>query len=407
MRSVRHHSAQAAQGAVRYLFQEGCQTIIHCSHLPRIWQCGASALPRRGSDDIQDVPGPDAALGIAVHEAMAAYVQNAPFDAAVLAAKHGVDADDMMPLIAAGRDIWVRYRDTVSVVAIETRMTHSLDDRWHLTGQPDLVGTAYGRTCAVVLDWKTGNVERDARHQIMGGLWLAFHDIQEAQRGLGITIYLRSRQADVFAWTTEQAAAWASRLTDICHQGRWAPSPEPCQYCPQRTVCPRYAQMIRGTAALVKRTAAGHLTPAQVVALWPRAEAMRRAIEEYREMVRTLIASSGPIPIDADRELALMPTERRTVDPSAAWPVLRDYGAEHDPLVDFGDAISISLDGIRRSEAARWARGHKSQAIERLMGLLNDAGAIRTETGERLTVRRQAGLREEGSNGETIDGGRR
>ena len=118
---------------------------------------------------------------------------------------------------------------------------------------------------------------------------------------------------------------------------------EHCRYCPAFAACPAQAGAAQALLDLSEKENAEELTPEIVVAAWQRLQAVEAATKKVRKALQDYVAGREEgIPLGGGVELGLAITQRDSIIPDVAMPILRErYGVNADR------AVSVTKKGLR------------------------------------------------------------
>jgi hypothetical protein len=362
---------------------------LRCSSLPRIARCPASALA-------PEIPlvggGPEADLGSAAHEGIAAAVNVGYVDAGLcesLACKWGVDLPDLSWLVWEGYKIWQRIAHEYPEPDTEKELewVSTVGGRAvKLTGHADLVSLAEDEDGPLVrvADWKTGHAfERDHADQLKGYALLACERYL-VERARVEVIHLRTKEAPWLRFSRSDLRLWWQRLveglTGAYEPGEW------CGYCPRAGECPARRQALAESAAtlLVLRD-----PPEQPLQAWQLGKlhemrgSLARACERAGELLKAEVrVRGGRVPVGGGRELVLEEERRQQISPRAIPDLVALLGE------DAYGCCTVSKTKATELAMAGAPRGQKGQAARRLMEDLAGGGFVGEKGYEQLVMRR-------------------
>ena len=364
------------------------RTTLHCSELPRVISCPASLNAPEDALKI-DETGEYAAVGTAVHELMAALVTGERLEIAVVAEKHSVDPDEAGPLYHMGRQLWERYAPVVTVLGAEVkgRVMHVLPDGTEIevVGMCDVLAET-GDEEGIVFDWKSGQIGRDYRAQVIAYAWQ--HGATKA-----VTVWLRDRVVDVEDVTGDDIAKLRHDIDRAyANPEKYSPSDGNCMYCPRRfEPCPALVQMQKATLAIFEGDTS--LTPEQSIALYPRVQLLEKAIKKYRANVKELLGgANGPIATGDGREVCLAERTKAKLDAYIVWDQWVEGGGV---LEELAPALSVSKTALGKLIGAKAERGQKGKQIQAFLDRLREAGGIETRTEKFIQVRKSLSCKKE------------
>lgn len=350
---------------------------IHCSALPRILSCNASAQPP-ASGNIIEGDEDNSATGRLVHAVMARYIRDGEW-------KPPTDDDRARILAYCARRQWDEIAPSLEVVAVETPMSMSWDDIT-LTGTPDVYAKMKDTGELVIVDWKTG-VEKDVMPQLVGYLALALSREKEATGFKAIVAWCASDVLDV---REVQAEADILALDDkiasaIAHPQNFRPSPSNCQYCPRRHECPAHSEQAIGLVKMFGNGEANGLPAVRMAELLPRVKQINAMCEQFEETFKTLVdaAPDGKLAVDGGH-WERKPVQKREIDAAKALPVIVEKFGGIDAVAEAVDISTTQLIRVARSKATG-GRGRKQEAEEALVTALDNAGAIVRKIEKKLT----------------------
>lgn len=366
---------------------------LRCSALPRIMACPASSA----APAIRIVSDNDfARMGTAVHEVLGKVVAEGlttlPDDVDAIADKYRIEElDELRSLSWFGLRAWQKIRAEARVLDVETQMSAE-DADLRLTGSPDAL--AEGEDGAlVVVDFKSGYVERDHRHQVMGYLFLASlchaHD-----RFTGIVIWIRQGELETFTATRDELAAWYEELKTAAAGDAYSPG-DHCTYCPLAHECEARTNLVQTTGSdLVAFENGGwEPTPEAIGLLYPRMKLLEGAIENYKSILKDTIKKNGPVPTGDGRALTYPVQHRDNLYLDRIGTVLVEEFDCSDMagLVEkMGpDAVKITKRAIEEIAAAGAPKGGIGKAKAAIIEKLRDAGAIVEKSFPKLTLKKE------------------
>lgn len=348
---------------------------LRCSALPRIEKCPASAYITG-----EVAGGEDAALGTLAHDAIERLLNGQP---SVLEPSHPA-----MKLAWTAKRFVEEHGLTDLVTERELRGSLGMGVR--LAGHPDLVGFDPNRK-ATIIDWKSGSRDRDYSAQLKGYALLSTGNRSpEATAADLVTVWLRTREADVLPVTVGELRAWgkalAKRIRDAGPDGERIPG-EHCEYCPARDTCPKRMEHMGSALALLRGPEGTYALDRDNLAyVYPLLSQFEAVIDRVRQLARESVAANGPIPLPDGRELRLEETRTRDIDVPAAWRF--DGMPDIMDLLD-GGTVSISVPKLMQVVADAAPKGSKGEVLEAFEKKLIEGGVLRVETKTKLAIRKR------------------
>lgn len=383
---------------------------LRASSLPLLHQCSHSLvlLGKRddGAEPVEVDPyNPLSVLGTAVHAALAHLVDTgADPDFEAVAASCGVDddqIDELRSLYAVGARVWRKHLAQMFGEAVMTERSLRVDvpldsgEVFTLTGHLDVSG--YERTDAVgtIVDWKSGYVEGDYRQQIMAYalLMLLKYNLRRVR---AVVVFLRSQRYRFYEFTSEELEAWfRSEVVGKIVATRRVARPGPaCRHCPALALCfPRQRYLQVSITDIAERRDGTDLAIAALGdplkrkdaapvlrSLYERAGLIQSTLDRLNQAMRESIEKHGAIDFGDGTRLQLTESELVRIRAGEALPVLREV-MDDDELSRCLRVVKGEVEEVVGSHAPR---GLKKASIDRVMRMLNDAGAIEHHKSTRM-----------------------
>lgn len=355
---------------------------IRCSSLPRVLACPASLQEPETAIE-EEYSGRD--IGTAVHEILADYVRGGACDWEEVAESYGLSRNQVIPLAHIGRRMWENVRDGLKVLAVEDKLKSAISPRIDITGHADII--AEDEPQLVVWDWKTGSQSSNYLPQTKAYAQLASDEWPEALEHpiKCVTAWVRDQVLDVHEVTGEDliefrqsiVASWADRES-------YHPSDDACKYCPRRYECPARQKLVRHNAAALAEIEPGDLPATQLAQLKPKADMLKRALKQYNTALKDAVKENGPLPTGDGREVYLQERSRSKIVTSTALPVLITHFGNIDAVMP---ALKLSKGKLLDAVGDRAEQGKKGKTKQKVMELLEEAGAVEESSYTRLSVR--------------------
>lgn len=378
---------------------------IRASSLPRIMACPASLhAPEIAIDTSGDV----ADLGSAVHAVLAEVIggglEGMP-DLSFFARRFDVEYDDLEFLSWRGLAIWNAFKPLLKPdsVGVEQHMETPLNAHYMLSGHLDVCAELAGadtRTL-VVIDWKTGFIERDYKAQLMGYALLADRVLADSNAGAVkiVTAWPRTGTWDVLDIGPKDILDFLLRVLEILSEpsATFAPNDDHCVYCPRSHECPARDRFIQSAVhALLPHeySETSSLTPREELAVfYDQAQSLKRALKNYTDAVKASIRKDGPLPLPDGRTVTIQAQARDAIHFSVEClatvaPFLEIAPADVDAFIlAIGrDAVTVAKKPLLDAVSANAPQGGKGIAIREAMTALLDAGCVETKAYEKLEV---------------------
>lgn len=356
---------------------------MHCSKLPQLFACPSSQLP---AERPYDPPSEAGDLGTAVHEALADVVDGEDPDVASIASRHGVGTADVAVLTSYGRQAWDEVRGLFADAVTEHRLAGD-----GLSGRADVFSWTDGG--AAVLDWKTNRARANVRPQLHGyGACVAEqHGIPEFGPITLVTVWLRLGELDITTMTATCVARFREDLERVKARVGVEYGPgDACTFCRRQLECEARRDYLRSAAGALEVVGAGALPDKDtLLALYPRAQLLTKALDQYRQALRMTLRETGPLTDGNGNRYELAETRRESIKAREAWPVLVEHGFTED---DLAACCEIKTTAMLDAAAKHAPRGEKGKRKAYLRQLLRERGAVTQTIHD--TVRVSKGVRQ-------------
>lgn len=323
------------------------------------------------------------------------------------------EAIDVSEVYKAGTPVASEVAYALDVEARTARIIGTnLNRRYGALGPNEVAGTTDIELCApddiyVDLDTKAGfwgvspSDSVQLRIQALAISWARgllrvrvgiFHTPEDREARVR-TAELDEDDLDAFAYGLRQAHALIREaralvergVTPNVKRGPW------CRYCPAFASCPDKVGLVRELATsfsaidVVDGIAA--MSPQHAGEAWERWQEIKRTVKVVDRAWSERLERDGRLPLSHGRELALQPTQTRTIDARRALPVLR---------ARFGDAVadrlvemSISIDAVQEAvRDTKPPRGMLKKSVDAVFAELEAAEAVTRSSYDKPTVRK-------------------
>lgn len=366
---------------------------FRCSRLPLLFQCARSADPGLQVEGADREP---ANLGTGAHEFLAASINR------------GEPAWDLVPDIAAGLQLdrddlarqcglaWARWKEVEPVFpGAQTEVPLKFEDAeagLTLTGTADILSppSSLGLPEVRIGDAKTGWLDGDHDDQLRGYGFLAAWRYDEAERVYVAVLRTRDGQGHGRYYTRAELWQWYAGLLERTRDQVFRPGRH-CGYCSRGPTCEAKTALLQQSLDMV-RARHGDALPDDpteradtLQKLLEAARLVDRAAKDAVAMVRAeVLAAGGQL---GDLEI-VRHNEREIVFPKALPVLLEAVG--NDRLAEILRVSNGDAEKAVKAAAPTKPRGSKGKAVKELYSRLEEAGALRVDTVERLEVRRPA-----------------
>jgi Protein of unknown function (DUF2800) len=332
---------------------------LRCSKLPLFFECPSSASEwERPIDSAGDA----AKIGTVVHLALAAMVRGEEPELTAISRPSGVDIGEVERLFAYGKKAWKEIGPSVHAPCAE--MPYEND--W-LSGTCDVES---GEAPKIVVDWKSGQVYRDHKHQMRGYAFLARDN--DTQPVKSVIVWLQLGFYEVYDFTADELNELKRDIDrEATYIGKKYSPGADCAFCRGRAECKAKADYERMAANALTVISPGALSRDRLAALYPQARLLEKAIEAYTDMLRAALAD-GPLVIPDGRQIELKQFPRQEILAREAWPIL----AAELTQEELAGCTSITKGKLMDAIGAKAAKGCKGKDQGRMLARLKEAGAI-------------------------------
>ncbi len=366
------------------------QTIetIRASFLPIAAKCPGS-MHDFGEVSIRQDAGVVTAGGSAAHEVCREIVRTAdrPEDLSPYVEKHGCDPDHLGRATWYALEFWREHRGAFPDPQTELALEADLPGGMRLTGHVDL-HSIYADIESRPLDWKAGyRTDVDCEAQLRGYSFLSCQHFG-TEKASATVVWLADQTYQTWEWTWDELREWAADLVKRIQEwdGKYTVG-DHCRYCPRFFGCPAQKMIVQTTVEdlAMMDSRPGEIQPGRLAELYPAVQSVERLCEAFRDTLRATVAANGPIPVPDGKQLALIPSNRESIDAQIGWPVL----AQHLSQNELAPCVKIRKTELLKAVADKAPRGQKGKVKTALMDELHDAGAVSTKVTNSLRVVRR------------------
>ena len=356
-------------------------TAIRCSSLPLAFTCPGSIRGELSIDSVSD-PAND---GTAVHAGLAAVVRGMAPEAAhelMLVEHPACNRGEVTPLFWAGVKMWGEIREWMPGAQSELALQASI-----LTGHADVASGAIVE--GTILDFKSGRKDHDYHHQGFGYAWLLFQLRPQYERVTVHFAWLRAQELESYTVTRERAEAWSTQLTAevINWDGKYHEGPH-CQFCSRRAYCPAITAMVRADVAMFadgKTFELSTCTGPELCDHFRKIKMLQRLLEAAERNARSEIGHRGDVLDGHGSVIHYVPTKgNREIHPLKAWDVLTARLTDQE----LAGVVDIRVGKLEDAIKTKAGKGKGAGAIREVFDVLDKAGAVSREPGQKLTDER-------------------
>jgi hypothetical protein len=275
----------------------------------------------------------------------------------------------------------VRHWDTLAeryglqVIEAETAR-HITRGDITITGHADILAST-GRGERVILDLKTGYVERDYSWQLYayalmyGAEWVATIDVHSDSYDMQPAI--------------DEGQFWQAVRSQIRLIGMQETPGEHCGLCPRQDECvTRRAVLERSISLFVAPDEHPLDIRAQIRFATPMVRQIKAAVEKFEKIRKHEIERNGPIPMGDGTELRVVEEPRDEIDAAKAWGLITSQ-LDDDEV---NACLTVGKTKLLSAIKARQERGAKEAAAREFMKLLHQAQAVRQKSIKKVVQRK-------------------
>jgi hypothetical protein len=350
--------------------------------MPRAFDCPSSlalaVAPVRIPTDASD-------LGTAAHVALALVVRGEEPDLVSIARSHGVDKDDLEPMVAYGRKTWAEIGHHFPGVMVEASVESDIT-----SGTIDLLSRVAPNELITIGDWKSGRNQRQYRHQMASYAYAtrAAFGMPKSGRITAVIVWLRFCEVEVLQFTDADLDAFRSEFLDLRRNIGKAYAPgEHCSGCQRAHECPARDAFLRSAQTSMVSANTDGILPSKLAELYPLAKSLEKMIEAYHTALKLALVD-GPLPIGNGKQIELVESHRAIIDVGTARPVLAANGFSAEDIDHATSMAKGKIEAIAGDRAPRGMKGHHQAAIIRA---LDQAGAITQTSFSKLQQKKIGG----------------
>jgi hypothetical protein len=303
------------------------------------------------------------------------------------ARRFGVDEDELRMLCAMATKLWREVSESFPNAMTEQPLEHE-SERLRITGHADIV--SIGGSVGRIGDFKFGYKDHWVEPQLKTYASLLLLSNPELTQSTGTALWVREQEAENYTMGQQGAREWFERVERrVADWDGTYQVGNHCEWCPRSHCCPAGRALAkRDVECFSEMSVVDRLDLMQPDELINTLQVARRVSRYAAACVKAIkdhVQLNGPV-LGSERELAIVEEPRRSLDPLAAFPVLREELGFKDE--DLAASMKLRLGIIEQIVAKRAGRGKGAAAKRDLQARLEKAGAISTTITEELTTRR-------------------
>jgi hypothetical protein len=259
----------------------------------------------------------DSTIGTLAHAALARYfASEAPPDVDKIMAqveKPDVDMGEIKRLFLNGiHVVRIFLNDGMKIEAVEPDIKRGYGDIT-LTGHADMLASR-GEEC-IILDYKSGRVERDYRPQLLGYALIA--GILGGVKTIAVNLSERTWEIENF--TKDEIINFEEKFLALPEKKDLYQLNEFCEFCPRLDECPlqRSAQ-VQAMEIFGKTLDVEKADVAQLASLYPQYELVRDACEKYHSILKQMVSQfGGRVQLEDGSVLEIQSSKAKKIIPNA------------------------------------------------------------------------------------------
>ena len=352
---------------------------LHPSASDRFMVCAHSIIP-------PEIPiretGDAGNLGSAVHAGIANYIQVIEYDLTELSARFSVkDNDTLQKYIAFAAKGW---RDSISQYfpnplvekSLETTLFMSNDLQIKITGTLDVADVSE----PVILDWKSGQVERSYYHQMLEYAILAFNNYYRDSDAIHCYIadIPRYQVKEPYIFNRQMCGEFVEKVVDRIKNLDKLPYEvgEHCHFCPRRHECDAHAIQLRSSiSALMDGVGVDYSAleaAGELDAFYDRLKIVENACSQMRDGLKLYLNVRNGEIVTEQGTFKLTNVERKELDPQKSWDTL----TQHLTQDEIASCSKISLPHALKLISSKAERGQGAEMKRQVTEDLDEANAI-------------------------------
>ena len=359
---------------------------LRASRMPLAFKC-AESIRRPPGELFVSSDSEAGTLGTAVHDALAQHVMGVDTDLADYAAKWNVDEQALAPLFFFGVSAWNDLKATLLTPKVELELEAVVAGHV-ITGHADVVYDA-GQS-VYIIDWKSGQVQRDYTTQLLTYALAAARQFQQADKFSVVTVWLRDKFYETKTVTRDELDQFANRIAhDVLGKAGRYVAGDHCGFCPRFSGCPGRGQV---ALAIIRELDDGGYLPAPgtpathpiagtvLASALARIRYVENVCEQARKTIREWVKAAGHVDTKPGYALQIKTEIHEVISAKRAWPVFLKYLDEDgvNACLKVGKTELLK----RVSEGAE--RGQKGKLKAAVLDELRELGAVSETTVEKL-----------------------
>ena len=353
---------------------------VRCSSLLLFFECASSV---KECDAPYSPNSQAAARGTAAHECLehisAGIVSQDIID--TVAQKHGVSVGELTRLVRYGAEAWAALSQAMpGPVEHESRLLSDITG-----GTCDVLShTSQGCT---LLDWKTGRVRKDSRHQLAGyaTAYRFTHGMPACGYIDAYTVWLEFGDFDHWRFTAADLDAFIDTFKKQVERigDQYAPGPA-CGYCRAQDNCRAHTNWVAKMIEISGGT--GMITPGKVAAVYTAATELERIAHRAKDLAKEYVSLHGELPLPDGRVLRFEDRTYRTYDPHKTWAALTtELGYTTEEVATTVKMSNGDLEELVKSKAPR---GLGATHWRETQHLLDSVGAVSVSVSSAMIARK-------------------
>lgn len=368
--------------------------VLSGSRMLRILECPAS----KDSEDIEIKfsDGKVTDIGTVIHEIAKWKVDNNTAvmpDLEPYIKRYGFDEKDVKDLTYLSfrvNDVIKLVKQNARIVATEESFSFE-EEVFTCQGTADLVAIENDDTL-IILDYKSGYVERDASPQTKFyalGMLETKNEFLNFKKVKTIVAWLRTGTIDIVDYTRDEILNWWEQsLKNIMENDSYNPG-TCCEFCPRRMNCPALQIATYNTVYSLMSTEVNQVSTKQLFDLYPHVKNLEKVIEQYHKLIRVEMLKGEQVDSNGNR-FGLNTISIKTLDFGKSVPCIKTFfNANEIPLKEIDKALSISKSKVFDIIKEHSKRGVKTAKCEEFMAICAEQNAINESQQNRIQIKKE------------------
>jgi hypothetical protein len=347
--------------------------IARASSMGRLLKCPASKIaPGVDIDDSGDI----AEAGTRMHVIFEKIVHGKKYNKP--------DDESEQAIIESFLEFWKSVKDDITIIGTEIKkefeITHG-EFIVTISGHIDFLGLWNDKL--IILDWKTGFIDRDHSPQLKSYGFLALTDHIDYNELLLGAVNPRTDKFDIEETTSEGIGAWIAEAVKRLQEDQYSPGGH-CGFCPLKFECEAKRQMMISVRGSLMEEGFGLPSAGDFADFYPKVQLLEKKIAQFKDSFRDILQHKKAVSKDK-MEYFLTNVQRKSIKTDS---VLIKFLKDIFKTIPF-DVVKIDKTALLKKIGDRAPQGKKEERKEAFMKKLEEFGCIEISESKKITYKKE------------------